>query len=106
MQDVLWQCSSPFATRKELAALYGAVPDVLSWPSFEQQVARISQHSAGLTAQAEATCTQAWTNWAKEAFSGGASRAHRFTKPREQVEVPRTCASGQPSDLADLELQD
>eukprot|EP00959_Pyramimonas_sp_CCMP1952_P430521 9017031-Pyramimonas_sp.AAC.1 len=49
-------------------------------PDFQKQAQRIIDESSARTAIAEAQCTQAWQDWAKSSFDGGAGRAHRFTK--------------------------
>ena len=50
--------------------------------------------------RAEAAATKAWTSWAREAFSGGASQARRFSKVRPVQGALQSSAGAQRSSAA------
>eukprot|EP00959_Pyramimonas_sp_CCMP1952_P387080 8112113-Pyramimonas_sp.AAC.1 len=45
-----------------------------------------------------------WRAWAAKSFTGGASAAHRFTRPPPEAEVRGATAKASPRQRADREL--
>eukprot|EP00959_Pyramimonas_sp_CCMP1952_P248502 5194409-Pyramimonas_sp.AAC.1 len=60
----------------------GAV--MLRASSLKVQAQVIIAKAKQLSTDAENKCTKAWTDWAKDAFVGGAGLAHRFAKPKQE----------------------
>ncbi|CAK0857729.1 unnamed protein product [Prorocentrum cordatum] len=78
---------SAFAAQPAHLARREATAFKMEMDTFDQQIDRILAKSEAMQRSHERQVTSRWQAWAVASFAGGASRAHRFSKPQALQEV-------------------